>query len=434
MDSQSRQAIFSAVDSLRDELAQTVSAMVQCKSVSPVFGWEAESCAGGENAAGKIAQAVMLGMGLQPQLAGPDSKRQNVCTRYPGTGGKSLLFNGHMDVVPPGDPEQWKGIDPFGGKISDGYIYGRGAVDMKGGITAALFALKAILNAGYRPKGDVVYHFAVGEECRETEIGTGACLENGYLADAAVVCEPTCTPSGAFEVNPASAGVFEMSWTVKGKGCHAGARREVIRDGGAGEAVGVDAIEKGLVIYHALRDLERRWGQTKTHPMFAAGSFCLNAATIKAGVGPSMVAPDMTVSYGVFYSPSDEAESVKREIEECARNACLNDPWLRKNPPEFTWAFNWPAFDTPADDPFIGTLRSAVREVCPDAGDIRAFFAVSDASFIRPYGIPVAVLGPGETRLAHTADEKVAVSRLVEAAKIYALAIANWCGLGQKGE
>jgi acetylornithine deacetylase len=193
--------------------------------------------------------------------------------------------------------------------------------------------------------------------------------------------------------------------------------------------VGVDAIEKGMIVYNAIKDLERRWGQTKTHPMFKPGSFNLNAATIKAGVGPSLVAPEMEMSYGIFYCPSDEAETVKKEIEEHVHNACLNDPWLRANPPAISWTFNWPAFNTAADDPISVTAQEAVREVCPEGGGARAFFAVCDGCFIREKNIPVVVLGPGECLLCHTADERVSIDQLVQAAKIYALAIAKWCGI-----
>ncbi|NLC26357.1 MAG: ArgE/DapE family deacylase [Fastidiosipila sp.] len=430
MDQEMKDTLFATIDTLQEELVETVSQLVQHKSVSPVFAWELETSKGGETAVNKHMQILMNELGAKSEMFAIQDDRQNLCGVYKGSGeGKSLLFNGHVDVVPPGDLSQWKGQSPFSGEVEGDYIHGRGSVDMKGGLTAALFALKGILKAGYRPKGDVVYQFAVGEECKETELGTGACLDKGYLADAAIVCEPTSSAMNPFDICIAQAGVFEMTFRVKGKSCHAGARREVIRDGGAGDAVGVDAIEKGMIVYNALKDLERRWGQTKVHPMFKPGSFNLNAATIKAGVGPSLVAPDMEVAYGIFYCPTDEAKAAQLEIEEVVHNACLNDPWLRANPPEISWTFNWPAFSTAADDPFVLAVQKSVQKVVPEGGNLNSFFAVSDACFIQEKGVPVVLLGPGECLLCHTTEEKVAIAQLTQAAKIYALAIAEWCGI-----
>ena len=430
MDQQMEHAIFSAIEGMRDELAGAVSDMVKIKSVTPEFGWEPEAAAGGESAVNEYTLKLMQDMGIEAELFAAKEGRSNLCGVYKGTGGgKSLLFNGHVDVVPPGDLAEWNGMDPFSGKVDGEFVYGRGSVDMKGGNAAALFALKGLLKAGCKPKGDVVYQHVVGEECKVTDAGTGACLDKGCTAHAAIVCEPTCSAAMAFEINPASPGIFEMKWQVKGKSCHVGMRREVIRDGGAGAAVGVDAVEKGMVIYNAIKELERQWGQTKAHPMYKPGNFCINGATIKAGVGPSFIAPDMEMSYAIMYPPQDSADDIKAELEACIHNACQNDPWLRENPPEITWIFNWPSFDTDTNEDICGTLQQAVRKVLPGGGAYNGFFAVCDASFVREKGIPVVIMGPGDSRYTHGVEEKVAISQLVEAAKIYALAIAGWCGI-----
>jgi len=369
-------------------------------------------------------------IGVETELFATQQERMNLGGIYKGTGkGKSLMFNGHVDVVKPGELSQWKGRDPYGGQIEDGYIYGRGTADMKGGLAASMFALKGIIDAGYKPVGDVVYQFAVGEECKETEAGTGACLDKGYLADAAIVCEPTCFGDRVFDVAIAQPGALAMRWHVQGKSCHAGARRELIASGGAGEAVGVDGIEKGMIIYNAIIDLERRWGQTKTHPLFLPGSFNLNGGVIKAGIGHSFVSPDMEVAYSILYNPSETAEEVRKEVEECIHNASQNDLWLRDNPPTVYWDFDWPAFVTPSEEPICVTVQDAVREIVPEGGELHPFFAVCDACFIQDKGIPVVAMGPGQGLVCHTADERISIDQLVEAAKIYALAIANWCGI-----
>lgn len=424
--------IYEAVESLKDELVKTVSDLVQIKSVTPEFGYEPEKTSGGERKVSEYLKSLMDKEGIETDIFEAEgfSGRASLVGVYKGTGeGKSLMFNGHIDVVPPGDIEQWNGEDPFSGRIDDEYIHGRGSVDMKGGNAAALFALKALLKAGYKPKGDIVFQNAVGEECKVTEAGTGACLEHGPLADAAIVCEPTSTDAIPFEINTAQPGVFEMKWSVKGKSCHAARRGEVIRDGGLGEEAGVDAIEKGMIIYNAVKDLERKWGQTKKHKLYKPGYFCINCATIDAGVGRSLVSDNIEMSYSLFYPPQETPESIKNEIEAHIKNACLNDDWLVKNPPKVEWIFNWPSFDIAQEEEICKLAQKAVRTVVPAGGELTGMFAVSDASFIAEKNIPVIILGPGEGKYAHVAGEKIAISQLVEAAKIYALIIAQWCGI-----
>lgn len=428
MDESVKSKIYQSVESLQDELVKVVSDTVKIQSVSPEFGIKLDAYGDGESKVNRYMQKVMEDAGLSTDLFAALDGRHNLVGVYKGQGGgKSLLFNGHVDVVPPGDSE-WKDGDPFSGKVENGYIYGRGSVDMKGGNAAAVFALKALLKTGFKPKGDVIIQHVAGEECKATEVGTGACLDKGYLADAAIVMEPTCSAT-PFEINTASSGIFEMKWTVKGKSVHAGLRREVVRDGGAGAEVGVDAIEKGMIIYRALKELERQWGQSKKHPMYKIGNFCINAATIKAGQGPSFVPDSMEMSYSIWYPPQDTPEQIVKEVEEQVAAYSRTDPWLRDNPPEITWIFNWPSFDVSVDEDFCKAVQKSVKSVRPEGGELTGMFAVCDASFIYERNIPVVVLGAGETKYTHGTEEKISIEQLKDAVKMYALAIANWCGI-----
>lgn len=423
-----KKSILDGAEALKDELVQAVSEAIQFPSVTPEYGFDPEHTGNMESKIAAYMGGIMEGMGLETEYVEAVPGRKNVVGVYRAHGtGKSLLFNGHLDVVPPGDAELWENA-PFGGRVDQDYIYGRGAADMKGGNIAALYALKAIQRAGYAPKGKLLFQNVVGEECKVTEAGTGAVLDRGYLADAAIVCEPTCG-SSPFGVNPAQSGVFEMKWTVTGKACHAGMRREVIRDGGAGAAVGVDAIEKGMILYQAIKNLERAWGQTKEHPLYKPGNFCINGAVIQAGTTQSIVPEKMEMSYAIFYPPQDTAEEIRAELEACIHNACQNDDWLKKNPPEITWIFNWPSFNCSVEEEIVKTSVSCVREIVPSGGNVSGMFAVCDACFISAKGIPVVVLGPGNVSDTHTANEKISISELVAAVKIYAMIIAEWCGL-----
>ncbi|NMB41962.1 MAG: ArgE/DapE family deacylase [Firmicutes bacterium] len=430
MDKKLTAKILQNVENLRDEIVKAVSDVVKIKSVTPEFGWEPEVSSGGESEVTRYTKTIFDKMGIENELYEKEKGRANLCARYKGAGGgRSLLFNGHVDVVPPGDLDEWDGEDPFSGRVDEKFIYGRGSVDMKGGNIAAIFALKALQQAGIHTKGDIVFQNVVGEECKVNEIGTTACLEKGYTADAAIVCEPTCSENDPFMIHVASVGVLEMKWSVKGKSCHVGLRGEVIRDGGGGMDVGVDAFEKGMIVYNALKELERQWGQTKAHPLYKAGQFCINAATVKGGVSPSVVPPDIEMSYAITYPPQESASGIQKEIELCVHNACQNDPWLREKPPEITWLFDWPPFNTDLKEDICSILQQTARMICPEAGRFNGFEAVCDASFLQEKGIPAVVLGPGYGKYAHSVAERVPISQLIDAAKIYALTMVSWCGI-----
>lgn len=428
MDKKLQDTICESVEALREELIKTVSEIVQIPSVNPLFEGPLEESEYGESLVNEYMEKIMKAMGLKTDLWEEAKGRKNLVGVYKGQGeGKSLLFNGHVDVVPPGDLAQWH-LPPFSGAIEDNCIWGRGSVDMKGGNAAVVFALKALLNSNLKPKGDVLIHNVVGEETKSNLLGTTACLKKGYVADAAIVPEPTCGDK-PFAINPASSGIFEMKWTVKGKAVHAGLRREVIRDGGLGDAVGVDAIEKGMIIYKAIKDLEKQWGQTKSHPLYKPGKFCLNGATINAGTAPSFIPDKMEMSYAIFYPPQDSPDGIKKEIEDQITAYANTDPWLKQNPPEVKWLFNWPSFDVSVDSDICKTLQAVAKSVNSEAGEITGMFAVCDASFISEYDIPVMVMGPGKSKYAHTVGEHLDIDMLVEATKIYALLIADWCGI-----
>ena len=416
------------VESFRDEMVRAVSDIVKIKSVSPEFAWEPALSTGGEGEVARYIKPILDGMGVETEIFEKAKGRANVCGRLKGAGGgRGLVFNGHMDVVPPGEAGEWGGDDPFSGWTDEEYIYGRGAVDMKGGLISAVFALKALQKSGVGLKGDVVFQFVAGEECKANDIGTTACIRRGYTADAAIICEPTCSETSPFAIQVASVGVLEMKWRVRGKSCHVGMRREVIHDGGTGAAVGVDAIEKGMIIYNALKELEKQWGQSKTHPLYPAGQFCINGAVVSGGVAPSLVSPNMEMSYAIIYPPQDSAGKIREEIEQCVRNACGNDPWLRENPPEVVWLFDWPPFNTDEGEDICSALRLAAQKIRAGAGSFDGFKAVCDASFFREEGVPAVVLGPGDVRYVHCASEKLSIDQLLDAAKIYAAVMAIWC-------
>jgi acetylornithine deacetylase/succinyl-diaminopimelate desuccinylase family protein len=435
---ESVERVFAAVDGLKDELVQRVSAAVQIESVNPKYpGQVYDDVVGGEGEVSKFVAEVYREIGCEVDLFAVEPGRENAVGVLKGSGGgRSLIFNGHVDVVPPGDPANWKSGAPFSGKVDSDRIWGRGSTDMKGGVLAQAFAAKAIVQAGVRMSGDLILEAEVGEEVMDHECGTTAIIKRGYRADAAVVSEPSAPPD-PLAVVPVTPGLWWFSVTVRGKATHASMRGETFRAGGLGEKVGVNAIDKGVYIFQAIRHLEDEWGLTKQHPLFAPGHFTIHPGVLTGGptgvLVPFVVSEFMTTEYCCWYHPDEDPEDVKREIETHIAGAAKLDGWLREHPPELEWKLNWPASVVDPDHPICHAVQDAHEAAAAGsrfAGrpPVRGFAAVEDTAFLNAGGIPAISYGPGDIRVAHADDEFVLIDELMMATRTYALLALNWCG------
>ncbi len=432
IDTATRERVLAEVDGLADELVQMTIDTVQIPSVNPTYpGIDRDAALGGETRVNEFCQPRMEAVGLKTDLWEAEEGRANLVGRLSGTGGgRSLIFNGHVDVVPPGPDVNWTQAGPWSGEVIDGVIWGRGSCDMKGGNAAALTAIKAVLQAGLRPKGDMILEYVVGEEMMNTEAGTGATIERGYRADAAIVVEASGPPH-RLGIIPASPGLLYMACTIKGKAVHASMRDELIRAGGAGAAIGVSSIDKASLVMEGLRQLEEEWGQTKSHPMFTRpGHFTIYPGMVRGGPnGPFVISEESRVEYAIWHAPQDPVEDVKAEIEAHITRVADTDPWLRENPPTVEWLLWWPPFDVSADAPICQAVDAAYAGVFGEAARYYGFAAVDDGAFLNKAGVPAITIGPGSLLVAHGPDEHVAIDELIDAAKIYALAIIEWCGV-----
>jgi len=185
--------VLGAVDELREELVETVSEAVRIESVNPKYpGQVYEDVVGGEGEVSRFVSKVYEDFGCEVDLFAVEGGRENCVGVWRGAGsGQSLIYNGHVDVVPPGDPANWRSGSAWSGKVDDDRIWGRGSTDMKGGVLAQAFAALAIRRAGFGLKGDLILEAVVGEEVMDHECGVTATVKRGYTADAAVVSEPT---------------------------------------------------------------------------------------------------------------------------------------------------------------------------------------------------------------------------------------------------
>ena len=337
--------------------------------------------------------------------------------------GRDLMLNGHIDVVPVGDEAAWT-TPPWDPAVRGGRVYGRGAVDMKGGLVCALFAAKAIHDAGVRLRGRLSVASVVGEEDGGT--GTLASILRGHRADGAVVVEPT-----GLRVITAQAGSLMFRLTVPGRSAHGCVREE-----------GVNALEKFLPLFDALRHLEaERCGVAAGaadvagdphSPLFARYRlpWPIEVGTLRAGDWASSV-PDKLVAEGrLGVAISEEPAAARRAFEEAIARAAADDPWLAAHPPTVEW---WGGrFDPAVTDPsgpLVTAVVDAATAVTGQAPPIEGVTYGADMRLlVNVGGIPTVLFGPGDVRVAHMPDENVSIDQLRTAAETLVLTALGFCG------
>lgn len=341
--------------------------------------------------------------------------RPNVVGTLKGSGGgRSLLFNGHVDVIPAGAPESWQ-HGPWSGDLADGRVYGRGASDMKAGLAAMTMALQSILAAGIRLKGDVILEYTVDEELSGN--GTLACVMSGYRADAGICCE-----TSSMRVQPGSIGRIWFEIKVRGRAAGIQRRWE-----------GVNAIDKGYRVSQAVSEFEKLRVARLSHPLYPEirGAIPCMVGVFESGSYHSAF-PDTCLLKGSMATvPGENSDAVKAEFVRFLRDRVADDPWLKENPPEvvFTGYFAEPS-EIPVQSPIVQTLCRNFRQVAGKEPAISGREGAADIRFMNRYGeTPTVIFGPGMTEQMHANNEWAAVEDLIEATKILALTIIEWCGV-----
>jgi acetylornithine deacetylase len=337
----------------------------------------------------------------------------NVVAVLKGTGdGRSLILNGHIDVVPVGDEQNWK-RDPFSGHIEAGKLYGRGSTDMKGGTVALLLALEAIIQSGIHLKGDVIFQSVIEEESGGA--GTLATVLKGYRADGAIIPEPT-----NMKIFPKQQGSMWFRIHVKGKSAHGGTRYE-----------GVSAIEKSMIVVQRLAELEKERNQRITDPLYEKIPIPIpiNVGKLKSGDWPSSVPDEAVIEGRMGVAPDETMESAQKEMENCLAQLSKYDSWFLENPPLVEWfGARWLPGNIEEGHPLQKILSESFRDVKKEDPIIEASPWGTDGGILSNVGnIPVVVFGPGITELAHDANEHIVLEEMLQASEIIALTIMRWC-------
>lgn len=385
----------------RDALVAFAQALVRVDSVNDPARGRSEA-----DAAALVA-GQMRAFGWEPSLDEVAPGRPNVVAVLDGgLPGPTLLFEGHTDVVMEGPRELWS-VDPFGGEIRDGRLYGRGSADMKAGVAAMLFAADAVRRAGPFP-GRIVVAALVDEEGMMLGAKRFCATPLAAEVDAAIVCEPE-----GGEVCTAQKGALRLRLDATGKMAHGAMPQHGINPAPALAAF-VEAVGR------LERELQARHG---AHP--SLGPARLTPTVIRAGEelqlnvipGHAWLAVDVRTIPGV-----EHAEIVDRLRADAAEIAAATRVGL-----ELTVVDDRPATETPQDAPVVRAVadaHEALLGVRPSYGGVPG--ATDGTILFRDLGVPVVVYGPGGKWIAHQADEWVAVDELAIYAEVYAEAALRY--------
>jgi len=421
-----RKQIHEWLQSHREEGVRFLQHMVQVPSTQ-----------GNEEEAQRLIAGKMSELGLQLDWWEPDGERlaahpffysprsrftgsPNVVGIWKGSGGgRSIILNGHMDVVPAGNREQWR-EDPFSGSVVDGKLYGRGATDMKGGTSSLLLAMEALQGVGVQLKGDVILQSVIEEESGGA--GTLAAILKGYKADAALIPEPT-----NMRIFPKQQGSMWFRLEVRGRSAHGGTRYE-----------GVSAIEKSMIVVRHIQELENIRNARITDPLYTHNPIPLpiNIGVIQGGNWPSSVPDTVMLEGRMGVAPEEKLDAAKAEMTVWLERLAEKDPWFAQHPPVLEWfGARWvPGSVDPGHD-LMQVLIQQYREVRAEEPVIEASPWGTDGGLLTQLGeTPCIVFGPGVTEVAHYPNEHIVLDHVFEAAEIIAWTLIAWCGLEREEE
>jgi len=330
-------------------------------------------------------------------------------------GGRSVIFNGHLDVVSPEPLKLWD-RDPYDPVERDGWLYGRGAGDMKSGVAAMTYAVHAVEKAGFGFKAPVTIEAVIEEECGGN--GTLACVAAGHDAEAVLIPEPM-----GLAILTAQLGVlwFKVSLTGVPRHVHEA-------------TAGVNAIEKCIPLIAALRNLEAEMNR-EIHPVYRdiEHPINLNIGVIKGGDWPSTVPAAAEFHCRLSFFPGTTFDQTRQRIIDTLARATGQDPWLAENQPQVEfYGFRSEGHVEERNQPAFNTLNDCHREMFGSDAEDTISTATTDVRAYHHYASAQATCYGPTAENIHAANERVKIDSVIDTAKVYALFLARWCGLVEK--
>lgn len=424
MQDATRKALSDHIDGKREQAVEFLRTLVQFPSVTgnegPIQSYLIDYLKGLQldvDAWDMDAEAIQKHPAAAVVTEPYDGRPNIVAVRKGTAGGRSLLLNGHTDVIPEGPRESWS-EDPWSATIRDSRIYGRGTSDMKSGVAAQILAVQFIKEMGIRLKGDVLLNIVVDEEV--SGHGTLDTVLRGYRADAAISGE-----TSTLAVQPACIGRIWFRILVQGK--KAGIQQRYN---------GVNAIDLGYKIKLAIDAHEQHRLETVSHPLYPdiRSTLPCTVGSFQSGTFPSAFPDTCLLEGSIATVPGEDHNGVKQAFLDHLEDVAAADPWMKDHPPQVTFGNKFggldaEAADIPPDHPIVMTLVDCYREVVGEAPEISGRQGAADTRFLINNGdTPTVIFGPGPTAVMHANDEYVEIDDYITAIKIYALAICDWCG------
>jgi len=363
-----------------------------------------------EREMGAFLAQTLRATGMEVRVVEAEPGHPNVLASARGPeAGPVFLLNDHMDVVPPGPRDEWD-VDPFGGVIRDGWLYGRGAVDSKGGLCAMVMATEILMAAGGPARGELFVTTVCDEEVGG-QLGTRHLLREGLIrGDFGIVAEPTGN-----RIEIATKGVLHVEVTTKGRMAHAGK-----------PWAGINAIEHMTRVIDQLPALRQRL-ERRQHPL--VGRPAITVGTIAGGTVPNMVASECRMVLDRRVIPSESPAAALTEIEQVIAELGAADPQFSAST---RTVLDWPSVEVAPDVPVMPALREAIREVTGREPELGGKDGGTDAAWIwKEARIPMIHFSPGDSRFVISANERVELDAYIMAIEAFVLTFERILGVAR---
>jgi len=352
-------------------------------------------------------KSLMEGLGLNVKVMEGFEGKPNVVGLWAGTDpeGPTLLVDGHMDVVPAGDG--WD-VDPWAAEIRDGAIWGRGSADMKHALAITASVIRALKQAGFTPRGNLLFSATVDDETAGL-FGSKYVIEEGLKLAGwprpafHLLLEPT-----NWDVDVAFKGRVWIKITVKGKSAHGGSPEK-----------GVSAIVKMMELTRRLFAMERH-----THPLMPADT--LNIGTIEGGEKTNIVPESCTATFDYrFVSPCSSDQAIQR-FQDVISDMERTDPDFHVS--EFSWFEKRDPTETDLKAPALNLLCDCIKDYSDRPGRLAGSLSAGNTYWSMRQGGRIAMSGPGDPSIIHTNKECIPIKDLVEGARIVAAFVVRFLG------
>jgi acetylornithine deacetylase len=410
--------VLKRVERRRDELISLARKLVQTNTVNPYSGDPPERC-GNEAAGQAVIEPLLTEIGARIEkfdcpsdiytamgVLGPKNRnfrgRPNLVAEIKyGAGCQRVLLMAHMDTV----GVSGMTIPPHAGDIRDGKLYGRGSSDCRGGIAAAMVAVRVLHELRHQLQGSLTIFSVVEEECNGGGAGALACVQRLKKRPPSVTGQPShfnlaiCTDGSGPWITRGFGGVITAELRVRGQGGHA-----------AGPA-GVNAIDKAVLVKGALDAFKRERESAQAGARVNLGIF-------RAGVHPAVIPAEALMAFNACTTIVDHTVKVRARFEQVLREHESRDSWLREHPTAIEWIKDLAPYETAANHWLVESLAATHARVLRQSAKVELNPAWSDACWLSRAGIPTVNYGAGTPGQPHSDGEYAELSRVEDCCKV----------------